>query len=323
MSACHIPRCSIVVRCYNEERQIGRLLHGITAQTLEDIEIIVVDSGSTDRTIEIARQFPVRLLHIEPERFSFGRSLNLGCEAARSELVIAVSAHCHPLYTDWLATLLAPLEDPRVALSYGRQHGASTTRFSEHRVFASWFPSESDTNQPHPFCNNANAAIRRSIWRRFRYDETLTGLEDVAFAKALMAEGHRVAYAADAAIVHVHDETWRQVFNRYQREAIALRRIFPEERLGAWDFIRLFAGNVAADARAARRQGCLARNVRDIVIFRLMQFAGTYRGMSRTGGVTSQLRHRFYYPNHTSEHAPAAAREGSVVDYGEEPGLSR
>jgi len=315
-------RCSIVVRCCNEERHIGRLLHGIAAQTLKDIEIIIVDSGSTDRTCEIAQRFPARLLHVEPQRFSFGRSLNLGCAAASGEFVVAISAHCYPVCTDWLAKLLEPFADPLVAVTYGRQQGGPTTRFAERRVFATWFPPTSDDSQSHPFCNNANAALRRAVWQRLRFDETLTGLEDLAFAKSAMAQSYRVAYIADAGVVHVHDETWRQVFNRYQREAIAFRSIFPEERFGAWDFARLLTRNVAADARSAWSEGCLTHAAGEIALFRLMQFAGTYRGMNRTGGVTSQLKRRFYYPNHTGEGTSVGGLEGAAVDYGEEPGLS-
>ena len=65
-------------------------------------------------------------------------------------------------------------------------------------------PEQSDLNQDHPFCNNANAAIRRSVWERFRYDETLTGLEDLAWARQVISAGFRIAYKADAEVVHVH-----------------------------------------------------------------------------------------------------------------------
>ncbi|MCZ7627103.1 MAG: glycosyltransferase [Candidatus Methylomirabilis sp.] len=66
------PACSLVIRCFNEEAHIGRLLTGIMAQTLKDVEIIVVDSGSTDATLSIASQYPVKILTITPEQFSFG-----------------------------------------------------------------------------------------------------------------------------------------------------------------------------------------------------------------------------------------------------------
>ncbi len=55
-------------------------------QTIKEVDIILVDSGSTDATVAIASQFPVTILHIDPEDFSFGRSLNLGCAAAKKEI---------------------------------------------------------------------------------------------------------------------------------------------------------------------------------------------------------------------------------------------
>ena len=61
------PRCSIVIRCYNEEQHIGRLLAGIIEQTVKDVEVIPVDSGSTDATFSIACPYPVKVLSIKPE----------------------------------------------------------------------------------------------------------------------------------------------------------------------------------------------------------------------------------------------------------------
>src|SRR5438552_9492978 len=97
-----MPKVSIIIRCHNEEEHIGRLLSGILQQTIKDVEIILVDSGSTDATLSIARRYPVRILHIAPQEFSFGRSLNRGCEAAEGELLVFASAHVYPLYKDWL-----------------------------------------------------------------------------------------------------------------------------------------------------------------------------------------------------------------------------
>jgi len=69
---------SIIIRAFNEEKSIGRLLFGISQQTLSDVEVILVDSGSTDSTLAIASQYPVRIEHIDPQEFTFGRSLNRG-----------------------------------------------------------------------------------------------------------------------------------------------------------------------------------------------------------------------------------------------------
>ena len=101
---------SVVIRCYNEEQHIGRLLSGIVQQTVKHVEVIVVDSGSTDATLSIASRYPVEILSIRPEEFSFGGSLNIGCQAASSEFIAIASGHVYPVYKDWLERLLASSE---------------------------------------------------------------------------------------------------------------------------------------------------------------------------------------------------------------------
>jgi glycosyltransferase involved in cell wall biosynthesis len=213
--------CSVVIRCYNEEEHIGKLLHGIIQQTIKNVEIIIVDSGSTDNTLSIACQYPVKIADIQPEDFSFGHSLNRGCDAAEGEFIVIASAHVYPLYIDWLEQLLAPFEDPKVSLVYGKQVGGETTKFSECQIFEKWFPDKSNFSQDHPFCNNANAAIRRCVWQQYPYDEKLTGLEDLAWAHITMQAGYKIAYQPNAAVVHVHNEKSLQIFT-----AVPLRKPF-------------------------------------------------------------------------------------------------
>ena len=300
---------------------IGRLLTGILEQTLTDREIIIVDSGSTDATLSIASRYPVHMLHISPDEFSFGRSLNKGCQAASGEFIVIASGHVYPVYRDWLDRLLAPFSDPQVALAYGRQRGAPTTKYSEHQVFARWYPNEPNPAQNHPFCNNANAAIRRAAWQQLPYDESLTGLEDIAWARKAMEMGHRIAYAADAEVVHAHHESCTQIYNRYRREAIAMKRIFPQEHFTLWNFLGLFPGNTLSDCRHARREGGLRRNLSSIFLFRLMQFWGTYRGYRQRSPITEQLRQKFYYPNNVPHGAGEATglEAGRRIEYSGNP----
>lgn len=309
---------SIVIRCYNEEEHIGRLLEGVYQQSIRDVEIIVVDSGSMDGTLSIASRYPVKIIPINKDDFSFGYSLNVGCRAAIGEFLVIVSAHVYPVHKDWLEHLLAPFADEKVALVYGKQRGNEITNFSERQVFAKWFPDHSDRNQGHPFCNNANAAIRRSLWERFPYDETLTGLEDLAWAKQVAGAGYRIAYEANAEVIHVHSEKPRTLYNRYRREAIALKGLFPHEHFTLFDFVRMYLQNVLSDLFHAVQRGLLWGNVRKIFTFRLMQFWGTYRGFAQHGLITRQLKQKFYYPNELSRHAERVVSSKvsrPVIDY--------
>lgn len=310
--------CSIIIRAYNEAAHLPRLLDGILQQTVKDVEIILVDSGSTDGTLDVARRYPVHVERISPDEFTFGRSLNRGLAAAGADLAVIASAHVYPVYPDWLERLLAPFADPQVGLAYGKQRGGTTTKFSERQIFAHWFPDQSQPRQAHPFCNNANAAIRRSQWEKQPYDETLTGLEDLAWAHAIQQQGCAIAYVAEAEVVHLHNETPRGVYNRYRREAMAFRGVFPKERFSLLDFLRLSLGNIASDLVHAGRSGALPGSLNSIFWFRLAQFWGTYRGFRRPGPVTAQLRQTFYYPRSLRVGPSAAQRAVAPIDYSKE-----
>lgn len=285
-----------MIRCLNEAGHIGTLFEKIKKQTFADYEVVVVDSGSTDRTLEIVAGEDARLEHIEKKDFSFGRSLNIGCRAARGELLVFVSAHCYPENEDWLSNLVSGFDDDKVAVVYGKQRGIPDSHFSERQIFRRWFPDESVPRQDNPFSNNANCAIRRSLWEESPYDEELTGLEDVAWAQQVMRLGWWVSYRADAGVIHVHSETPREIRNRYRREAITFQKVFPEEHFNSWDFMRLSTRNVVADWRACSRDGALTANLWPVVRFRVSQFAGTYQGFHMRRPPTSELKQRFYYP---------------------------
>lgn len=309
------PLCSIVIRANNEERHIERLLTGILQQTIKEVEVVLVDSGSIDATVAIALKYPVRVLHIQPEDFTFGRSLNLGIDAAKGEFIVIASAHVYPVYPDWLERLLSPFIDPQVALSYGKQRGSSSSKFSENQVFARWFPVESDMSQEHPFCNNANAAIRRSLWEQRPYDDSLSGLEDLDWARWALEQGNKLAYASEAEVVHVHNESSQQIYNRYRREAMAFKRIYPQERFRLVDFVRLVSTNILSDLWHAANKKELGSNWKDILSFRWMQFWGTYQGYRQSGPLTWKLRQTFYYPKGISVMSASPPRSMEPIQY--------
>jgi glycosyltransferase involved in cell wall biosynthesis len=290
-------KCSVVIRAYNEGKHLGKLLYGIEQQTyFKHVEVILVDSGSTDDTIKIAEHHNVKIIHILPSEFSFGYALNKGCEAATGEILLFASAHVYPLHTTWIENIVTAFQDPNVGLVYGRQTGNEVTKFSEQQIFNQWFPLNNVVNQNNPFCNNANCAIRKSLWIERPYDEKLTGLEDLAWAVQLKFSGKEITYLADAPIVHVHEETWQKIRHRYEREAYAYKVIFPQEKLSFFTFIRLVVHNIWVDWLSAINQGKWIKSAWEIVRFRYMQFSGTYRGYRDHDLRKDELQRRFYYP---------------------------
>lgn len=291
------PTVSVVIRTRNEEEHLPRLLEAVAEQSHPATEVLLVDSGSTDQTVPLARKHGARVIEIAPATFTFGRALNVGFREAAGAVVVAASAHVYPQRPDWIERLVQPLaEDPKVALSYGRQMGDERSHYSEFELMRRWFPAVSNGDQSHPFCNNANSAIRRSVWEGLPFEEDLTGLEDLDWARRAMRAGWKIAYAADASIVHIHEEPFQVTMRRYRREGQAYRRIFDSERLSIPEAVALFGANVVRDYLAAARRGVLGSNLVAIPRFRLAQFWGAYTGFRTETVLRARLKRRYYYP---------------------------
>lgn len=294
------PLVSIIIRTLNEERHLVELLTAISLQdrNVYDIETVVVDSGSSDRTLEIAKEYGCRITYIEKDRFTFGRSLNYGCKFAKGRFFVFVSGHCIPCDKYWVTNLVRPLENNCV-YTYGRQLGRDTTKFSERQLFDKYFPKESKIPQDGFFCNNANSAIRRDVWEKYLFNEELTGCEDMFLAKSLVEHGLNIGYVAEAGVYHIHDETWTKVRIRYEREAIALQQIMPQVHVTWWDMIRYISVGVLKDFKEALIQRRFIKEFKSIVFFRLAQFYGAYSGNHIHRKLSHQMKMKYFYPRVT------------------------
>ena len=289
---------SVVIRTLNEEKYLEELLAVINKQESNsfDIEVIIVDSGSTDNTLTIASKFSCRITYIKKEDFTFGRSLNVGCEFANGQYLVFVSGHCIPTNNNWLHNLVSPLANENIAYSYGKQIGRDTTKFSECQLFEKYFPDTSSIPQDGIFCNNANSALRKDVWENYHFDETLTGCEDMYLAKVLTEHEYQLAYVADAAVYHIHDEPWEKVQLRYEREAIALQKILPEVHVSYWDMVKYIAVGIVKDFKAAIAMKVLVKEATSIIAFRYFQYSGAYKGNHKHRQLSQEMKLKYFYP---------------------------
>jgi rhamnosyltransferase len=292
-------KVSIIIRTYNEEYFLDEVLRKVHSQLKDDLdlEVIIVDSGSTDRTLVIAKSHDCKIVKIDKTIFSFGLSLNVGCDAATGDYLVFLSGHCVPVDDFWLISLVQPLIEGKSIYTYGRQCGGKKTKFSENLLFEKFYPKHSLIPQEGYFCNNANAALQKSIWKKYRFDESLTGLEDMHLAKRLFQGGASIGYVAEASVFHFHDETWRTVLRRYEREAIALREIMPEIHITFRDFLRYWISGVLLDSGVALQQNILLEKWDEIILFRFMQFWGSYRGNHDHRQLSRQMKEFYFYPS--------------------------
>lgn len=207
--------CSIVIRAKDEERFIGSVLEKVFAQDCrETLEVIVIDSGSSDRTVAVASQFPVQIQHISPGAFTFGRALNYGASLAASEYVVYLSAHCVPVDTRWLSRLIAPLKEEKVVATFGRQQPVMGMNPFEELELLEVFPCNSDKS-PQSIFSNSNCAIKREVLKQHPFDEEIPFAEDFLWRK-LLPESYKSVYVPGASVFHSHPLSLRFWAKRFR-----------------------------------------------------------------------------------------------------------
>lgn len=194
---------SVIVRTFNEEKWIRHCISSIRSQSNVNTEIIVVDSGSTDRTLALARLVGVDKL-ISIDRYTPGLSLNTGISEASNELVAIISAHCIPYDSFWLSHLVNAAIDPQVVGVYSRQIPLPYTPPSDALDLFITFGTESRIQYSDSFFHNASSLIKRSVWTRFPFDEILTNIEDRIWADTVIDNGFAVAYCSTSIVFHHH-----------------------------------------------------------------------------------------------------------------------
>lgn len=217
------PRLTALIRCRDQERDIGRLIDALNAQTIADaIQIVVIDSGSRDRTIDEVRGRGLEPLQIRPEEFTYGRALNLAAAEAHAPVCLSISAHVRLLDERWASRVISAFDDDRVACAYGPRrepHGLRPLRDPVLQDLAH--------AQAHPLYgySNSSGAFRHELWLRRPFDERLAADEDLEWAWYWLREGWLVRLDPGLAVHHSHaDEGPVRTFRRRRAEAAAVRQ---------------------------------------------------------------------------------------------------
>lgn len=212
------PETAIIIRTKNEEKWIGAVLEILSEQTYKDSEIIIVDSGSTDKTLEIARKFSVKIFTIPPHSFSYPHALNYGIERSQATHFIAIlSAHSLPVSRTWLEAGVRHLkEDEKVLGIYGPIAPLPDATFwdklfqntgifiSFHRLFAGKSPMAVERAYM-GVLGFTNALIRKNLWEKRRFNEEYgAGGEDGEWAGYWMARGYKAIKDDRFMVRHSH-----------------------------------------------------------------------------------------------------------------------
>lgn len=193
---------SIIIRTKNEEKWISGCLRSVFRQSYKNIEVIIVDNESTDRTVIKAKEFPVKVITIQ--EFFPGKAINDGIRASTGDYVVCLSGHCIPVLDTWLATLVKEVSNPNVAGIYGRQEPLSFTSDLDKRDLLTVFGLDKKVQIKDSFFHNANSAFSRKIWEKYPFDENLTNIEDRVWGEQVISAGFNIIYEPDASVYHWH-----------------------------------------------------------------------------------------------------------------------
>lgn len=218
---------SIIIRAKNEEEWIGRTLSAIEKQTYQQYELIVVDSESSDCTVDIAKRFGCRVIsYTEP--YVPGKAINIGIRESKGPLIVVLSAHAVPVDTIWLETLVNTInEDEKIAGVYGRQLPIPESQPFDKRDLIITFGPEKKVQRKDSFFHNANSIIRRNLWERFPFDESATNIEDRLWAKRVQRAGYTIVYEPEARVYHHHGIHQYGNVNRCETTVKILENIEP------------------------------------------------------------------------------------------------
>ena len=229
-------KASVIILTKNGQASIGRCLDKVCNQsTKHDYEVIIIDSGSVDATLDIIKNYPVKLYKIPPEDFGHSSTRNLGVSLAAGQLLIYLSQDAEPSNENWLDSITRPLlEDPLVGAVFGRHipmpEADPVNRFRIQWIYGSTYLIK-DKNTGFKFpreifsFSDANAAVRKDLLRQFPFREDILFCEDVYLAKQILTHGHKIAYTPLAAVLHSHNHGIYGAFSRHFDIAVAYRKI--------------------------------------------------------------------------------------------------
>lgn len=220
---------SIIIRTKNEERWITACLMSVFGQSCKDFEVILVDNKSSDKTVEKALQFNIAKV-VTCEDYRPGRALNLGIRESRGEHIVCLSGHCIPVNNEWLANLLRNFEDSDVAGVYGRQESLAFTPDFDKRDLSIIFGLDRRVQRKDSFFHNANSMLKRDLWEKIPFDETVTNIEDRIWAEKMIQRGYKIIYEPEASVYHYHGIHHTGDKNRCTNVVRILESLNPDTR---------------------------------------------------------------------------------------------
>lgn len=195
-------------------------------------DVLVIDSGSSDGTVELVENYPVRLIPIQQTDFGHGRTRNLAAELARGDYIVYIVQDAVPYDDHWLDQLVRACEAEGVAGAYSREipnKDCTPMTEAQYQILEREQPSQSvrnrlseglsiDSLSPHAQVElarfrNTSSCVRKKIVRAHPFPDIKFG-EDIAWGKTILEHGYAIAYVSESIIYHSHERSLSYEFKR-------------------------------------------------------------------------------------------------------------
>jgi rhamnosyltransferase len=203
------------------------------------VEIVAVDSGSKDGTLELLKRYSALVRCIPAAEFNHGGTRNLGVRLAKGNPIVFLTQDAVPADLDFVQNIIRPFKDSRVAGVYGRQIPRANCDVVRRRQLEEWLTGRLEAEvsfldgrnladlhpfERHRFCtfDNVCSAIRRDVWQQIPFPYVEFG-EDVMWGKKVIEAGWATAYEPTAAVFHSHR---RSILDEYERTRICHRLLY-------------------------------------------------------------------------------------------------
>ena len=221
------PLVSIIMRSFNEGWALRETLPALQAQNYRNWELIAIDSGSTDGSLEMLRKAkPRHLIQIRPLDYNPSRVLNHGMQLARSDFGIFLNADATPQGSNWLEPLVNALQDANTAAVFGRQVPRPGCQAVYAHDYERCFGEDKESDRWEHFFSMVSSGLRKDIWAKRGFLEKLQYSEDDEYTRWCRAQGYQVVYCPESVVIHSHNYTPNQAYKRSFGEARALAAVW-------------------------------------------------------------------------------------------------
>jgi len=222
-----LPLVTIIMRSFNEGWALRETLPAVEAQNFRNWELIVIDSGSTDGSVDLLRRAkPRHLIQISSSEYNPSRVMNHGMQLAQSDYGIFLNADATPQGKNWLEPLVRALQDPHTAAAFGRQIPRPACKAVFAHDYERCFGTDRASAHWDHFFSMVSSGIRKDIWAKRGFLEKMQYSEDDEYTRWCRAQGYNVAYCPDSVVMHSHNYTPHQAYKRSFGEARALAAVW-------------------------------------------------------------------------------------------------